>query len=166
MPDTDRKVLDQSSEIALGKVVARSWTVPFILQVAVISASFAMVLSGFAWWRTGSTKLIWPWLCGEQVMFEPTRIDFGQVSQNDVLERQIRVVNLSSKPLTLLGSQPSCGCISLEEFPIVVPVGKPHVLTLKIATPDKSGSFEHFIKFFSDESSRSSVVVKISGSVD
>ena len=75
------------------------------------------------------------------------------------------MVNLSSRPLTLLGSQPSCGCISLDDFPIVVPAGKPHVLTLKIGVSDKPEPFEYFVKFFSDDPGFSPVVVTVSGSV-
>ena len=165
MPDTDHQVLEEPSEIAVAKVAASSRALPFTVQVAVLTACFVMVLSGFAWWRTGSAELVWPWLRGDRVVFEPTRIDFGHVPQNQILEKQIRVVNLSSKPLTLLGSQPSCGCISLDEFPVAVPAGKPHVLTLKIATPDKSGSFEHFVTFFSDDDGYSSVIVTVSGVV-
>lgn len=165
MPDTDRQVLDAPSEIAVAKVAASSRTLPFMVQVAVITTFFAMVLSGFAWWQTGSVELVWPWLRGDRLVFEPTRIDFGQVPKTQILERQIRVLNLSSKPLMLLGSQPSCGCISLDEFPIVVSTGKPQLLTLKIATPEKAGAFEHFVKFFSDEPSSSIVVVTVAGSV-
>lgn len=98
-------------------------------------------------------------------MFQPTRIDFGQVPPNQTLEREIRVVNLASRSVTLLGSQPSCGCISLDEFPIVIAAGKSHLLKLKIAIPSKLGSFEHFMKFFSDASGHSSVIVTVNGFV-
>ncbi len=165
MLNTDQQVLDKPLEISVAKVTAKSRTLPFIIQVAVLSVLLAVALSGFAWWRTGSAELVWPWLRGERLVFQPTRIDFGQVPKAQILQRQIRVVNLSSKPLTLLGSQPSCGCISLDEFPIMVPAGKAHVLTLKIGTPEKAGSFEHFIKFFSDDQGYSSVVVTVSGVV-
>ena len=165
MLNTDQPVLDQPLETPVAKVTAKLRTLPFIIQVAVIFVLLAVALSGFAWWRTGSAELVWPWLRGDRLVFQPTRIDFGQVPKTQILERQLRVINLSSKPLTLLGSQPSCDCISLDEFPIVVPAGKPHVLTLKIGIPEKSGSFEHFIKFFSDDQDYSSVLVTVTGSV-
>ncbi len=165
MVNTDQPVLDQSLEPLIAKVATKSRTLSFIAQVAAMSALLAVGMFGFAWWQAGSVELVWPWLRGDRLVFEPTRIDFGQVPKTQILERQIRVANLSSKALTLLGSQPSCGCISLDEFPVVVLAGKPLVLTLKIETPDKSGSFEHIVKFFSDDPGRSSVVVKVAGSV-
>lgn len=165
MLNTAQQVLDQPLEILVVKATAKSQTLPFIAQVVAMSTLFAVGLSGFAWWQAGSVELVWPWLRGDRLVFEPTRIDFCQVPKTQILERQIRVANLSSKPLTLLGSQPSCGCISLDEFPIVVPASNPQVLTLKIATPEKSGSFEHFIKFFSDDQDNSVIVVTVSGVV-
>ena len=161
MLETDDQVLEETPEITsaavaapeitVTKVAASSRSFPLIVQVAAITVLLEVALLGFAWWRTGSSKLVWPWLRGDRVVFAPTRIDFGEVPQKQILERQIRVVNLSSKSVTLLGFQPSCRCISLDEFPIVVPAGKPHLLTLKIGTPEKSGAFEHVVKFFSDE---------------
>ena len=165
MLDTVPQVLDQPLQIPVAKATGKSRTLPFIAQVAAMSALFAVGLSGFAWWQAGSVELMWPWLRGDRLVFETTRIDFGQVAKSQILERRFRVVNLSSKPLTLLGSQPTCSCISLDEFPIVLPAGQPHVLTLKIGTPERSGAFEHFIKFFSDDPSSSSVVVTVTGSV-
>lgn len=106
-----------------------------------------------------------PWLRGERLLFEPTRVVLGDVPKSEIIERQLRVVNLSSHPLTLLGSQPSCGCISLDDFPIVVPPGQEHHLKLMLGTSAKTGPFEYFIKFFSDEPGYTSVVVTISGSV-
>ena len=165
MLNTVQPVLDQALETPATKVTVNSRTIPLLIQVAAMSALFAGGLAGFAWWQVGSVELVWPWLRGDRLVFGPTRIDFGQVPKTQLLERQIQVVNLSSKPLTLLGSQPSCGCISLDEFPIVVPAGKTHALTLKIGTPEKSGLFEHFIKFFSDDQSYTHIVVTVTGIV-
>ena len=170
MFNSDQQVLDQPLENPVAKILVveaptKSRAFAIFRQVAMICVLWAVGMFGFAWWQTGSAELAWPWLRGDRLVFEPMRIDFGQVPKAQVLERQLRVANLSSRPLTLLGSQPSCQCISLDEFPIVLPAGQPHVLTLKIGTPDKSGAFEHFIKFFSDDPSSSSVVVTVTGSV-
>ena len=162
---TDGHLLEESSERIVAKVAPSSRTLPLVAQVAGISVLFAVALFGYAWWQTGSVELVRPWLGGERLLFEPTRVVLGDVPKSEIIERQLRVVNLSSHPLTLLGSQPSCGCISLDDFPIVVPPGKEHHLKLKIGTSASSGSFEHHIKFFSDERGYTSVVVTISGSV-
>ena len=165
MLSADPQVLDLPQVVPVAKGTARSTMLMFMGQIVVMSSLFAVGLFGFAWWQAGSVVFVWPWLRGDLLVFEPARIDFGQVQKAQILERQLRVANLSSKALTLQGSQPSCGCISLDEFPILVPVGKTHLLTLKIGTPEKSGSFEHFIKFFSDQPGYSSVVITVTGVV-
>ena len=165
MLNVDQPFLNQPLETSFAAVEARSRTFPFIAQVVAMSALLAVGMFGFAWWQAGSVELVWPWLRGDRLVFEPMRIVFGPVPKTQILEPQLRAANLSSKPLTLLGSQPSCGCISLDEFPVVVPAGKQRVLTLKIVTPEKAGSFEHFITFFSDVRGCSSIVVSVSGVV-
>ena len=104
-------------------------------------------------------------LAGQRLLIEPTHLDVGAVEKASVLERELRVLNLGWKPFRLLGSQSSCGCISLDEFPIVVPAREGCTLKLEIGTSDKSGPFRHTIKFFSDTPGRISVVVPVTGIV-
>jgi len=120
---------------------------------------------GYARWRTESAELVLPWLQGQWLLFAETRIELGNVEKKETIERQIRVANLSAQPLTLLGSQKSCGCISMDEFPIEIQAGEDYPLQLKIGTSDKSGPFEHAIKFFMDESGHSAVTVTVTGKV-
>lgn len=137
----------------------------FVLQVAGITLLLAAVLVGFAWWQTGSIQLVWSWLRGQRLLLEPTEIVLADVRQNVIVEKQIRVVNVSSRPMTLLGSQPTCYCIAVGEFPVVVPPGKEYYLNVKISTSAQEGPFAHLIKFFTDEPGYSPIVVTISGSI-
>lgn len=141
------------------------WGRSVTVHVAGIALIVVAAVLGFARWQTGSSALVWPWLQGQRLLFEPTRIVLGDVPAKTVIDRQIRVVNVSSRPLSLLGSQKSCGCISLDEFPIVVPPGGDHQLQLKIGTSDKLEPVQHVIKFFSDEPGYSSVIVTVVGFV-
>jgi hypothetical protein len=109
--------------------------------------------------------LVGPYLAGQRLLFEPTHVVLGPIPKGtQVIEREIRVVNTASTDLRLLGSQKSCGCIALDEFPITIPAGKEQKLRLKIGMPREPVSFEHSIKFFSDDKAMSVVVVTISGS--
>jgi len=82
------------------------------------------------------------------------------------VERELRVINTGSDAIRLLGAQKTCGCIALDEFPITVPAGKERYLRVKIGMPREPSPFEHSIKFFFDARGYSSVVVKVSGSVE
>jgi hypothetical protein len=87
------------------------------------------------------------------------------VPAGKIIDRHIRVVNLSSSPLTLTGAQQSCGCITLNEFPITIHPGGEQRLELKIGVSRKPGPFTEAIKVFSDDQGSSSFVVKVTGSV-
>lgn len=145
--------------------VRRSGTLRFVIQVAAIALLLGAALIGFARWRTGSMGRVWPYLAGQRLFIEPVPVDLGDVEKSSVLERELRVLNLGSRPLTLLGSQRSCGCISLDKFPIVVPARGGCTLKLEVGTSNKSGPFTHTIKFFSDAPGRLSVVVPVTGIV-
>jgi hypothetical protein len=157
---------DESGEVIPATEIRSSSWRSFILQVSAIVVLFICVLVGHAFWRTGSMALVWPYLVGQRLLFDPTHLVLGAIPKGtQVMEREIRVVNAASTDLRLLGSQKSCGCIALNEFPIMIPAGDEQILRLKIGMPRQPASFEHSIKFFSDDAARSSVVVTISGFV-
>ncbi len=144
---------------------ASSWR-SFILQVSGITLLFVCLLGGYARWQTGSLALVWPYLAGQRLLFEPTRIGLGDIPQGtQSVEREVRVINSGSKPLRVLGGQRSCACVALDEFPILIPAGDEARLRLGIGMPREPMAFEYFIKFFSDESGFSPVVITIRGSI-
>ena len=113
----------------------------------------------------GSMGRVWPYLAGQRLLIEPMHLELGDVGKGKSLERELRVLNLGSKPVKLVGSQSSCGCVAMDEFPIVIPAGADYALKLKIGTSDKSGPFAHTVKFFSDAPGHMSVIVTVTGIV-
>jgi len=157
-------VTDESGEvISATDIRTASWR-SFILQVTGITLLFIGLVVGHAFWRTGSLAFVWPYLAGQRLLFEPTHLVLSEIPKGtQVVEREIRVVNAASTDLRLLGSQKSCGCIAMDHFPITVLAGKERKLRLKIGMPREPASFEHFVKFFSDDKAASTVVVTVSG---
>ena len=143
----------------------RSGTLVFVIQVAAIALLLGAVVVGFARWRTGSMGRVWPYLAGQRLLIEPMHLELGDVGKGESLERELRVLNLGSKPVKLLGSQNSCGCVSLDDFPIEVPGGAELSLRLGIGTPSEPSVFEHTVKLFSSERGYTTVVVTVSGKV-
>ncbi len=141
----------------------RSGTLLFVIQVTAIALLLGAVVVGFARWRTGSMGLVWPYLAGQRLLVEPTHLDLGDVGRGEALERELRILNLGSKPLKLVGSQNSCGCIAMDDFPIEIAGGGKRSLRLGIGTPVEPSEFEHTVKLFSSERGYSVVVVTISG---
>jgi Protein of unknown function (DUF1573) len=135
------------------------------LQVAALTMLFGTMLVGFAWLKTGSLAHAWPWLHGQKLLFEPMRVELGGIERSKILDRSIRVTNPSSKPLSLLGAQRSCNCMTLEEFPLTIPAGKSHDLLLKVASGSGPGAFEYSIKFFTNAPGPPLIVI-VSGEVE
>ena len=161
---TDGTIVTSSTSVVLPNPQGTS-RCSFVAQVAVIALLMLVVLFGYGRWRTGSLELVWPWLMGQQLLFSRTHIDIGKVSANQMIEKQIRVVNVSSAPISLLGSQKSCRCLELDDFPLQIEPGTSRVLHIKIAIGMKTGNFAHSLKFFSDEKGYSYVIVPVTGSI-
>ena len=98
--------------------------------------------------QTGDFKLGWPWLTGQRLVFKPTQIELGTVEGEKWIETEVYVINLSKTPVKILGSQKSCGCIGVGEFPVEIPANTTHSLKIRYATLNKPGTFEHFVKYF------------------
>jgi hypothetical protein len=128
------------------------------------TAVFAALIVGWARWQTGSFSLVWPYLQGERLLFDPLHVVIDNAPAGTIVERSIRVLNRSFSDVKLVGSQPSCGCITLNEFPVVIPAGGDYTLTLKIGIPDEPGSFEHTVKLFTDAAGYGPVIALVSGS--
>jgi len=136
------------------------------MQVVMIAMIMLAMLFGYGRWRTGSFHMVWPWLMGRQLVFSPIQIELGSLSPNQMIEKQIRVNNVSSTQLSILGSQKSCGCIGLDEFPIEIDGGESQDLRIRIVAGKTAGEFEHHVKFFTNSSSGNVEVVTVAGIVD
>lgn len=156
-------VTNESGEVIPAAAVRPSSWRSFILQVIGIALFLFSLLVAHALYQTGSVQMVWPYFCGQRLLFDTTSLDLGKLSAGTVVERELSVCNVSSSELTLLGSQKSCGCIALEEFPIVIPAATERKVRLKIGLPRGPGSFLHTIKFFTDDKPKSTVVVTVSG---
>lgn len=154
---------EEPSESCSTKGGRRSGPLLFAVQVAAMALLLGAALVGFARWRTGSMGLVWPYLAGQRLFVEPTHLDLGDVGKGKALQGELRVLNLGSKPLRLVGSQSSCGCIAMGEFPVEIPGRAERSLRLKISTPREPSMFEHTVKLFTSEQGYSIVLVTVSG---
>ncbi len=140
----------------------RRWARPLAETVGWIGL-FAALFVGWAWYQTGTLSLIAPYLKGERLLFDPLHVVIDNAPAETVVERTVHVLNRTSSPVTLLGSQPSCGCITLNRFPVEIPAGQGYELQLKVGIPSASGRFEHTIKMFTTHQGSRSYVITVSG---
>ena len=152
------------TDSSVGPVDSRSPLVQWI-QIAVLTLLIGCTFLGIGWWRSGGMATSWAYLQGERLIFTPANIIIENAKPGDTVERTIVVKNLSSKTVTLIGSQESCGCITLNDFPIKI---KPHSqfdLRLKIGIPNKAEGFDNFVKVFTDMEGMLSVEINITGNL-
>lgn len=144
--------------------IARRWRPA--LQVIGLSLWIAMTIVGYAWYRTGSGALVLPYLKGQTLLFEPKEIELRSIRQGATVEKYVRVLNLAEKETRLVGAQVSCGCLTTEELPVVIPPGSERQFAIRINMA-KPGDFEHMIRVFSDdERASSSSFIRIRGTVE
>lgn len=154
---------DVNSTIQISPKVAHG---SLFWKFAVLAILFPLVLVAFARWRTGSFAMVPPYLAGQRLIFETTQHDVGVVKLGtESVDICISILNSGSKDLQLLGAHRSCGCISLDEFPLVIPANSVKNLKVSIGLPTAERSFSLFIKFFSDDSVKPFEKITISGSV-
>jgi hypothetical protein len=94
----------------------RSRPLSFVMQVAGITVLLGAAIVGLAQWRTGSMQLVFPYFGGQRLPFETTRVVLDKVPQGEIVAREVRVVNLSSDELTLLGALVDIGSPSHSTF--------------------------------------------------
>jgi len=136
---------DSSGEQGASRNSIAQW-----LQIAVLTLLIGCFFFGIGWWRSGDMAASLAYLQGERLIFTPANLIIEDAKPGEVVERTVVVKNLSNKTITLLGSQKSCGCITLDQFPIKIKPHQKHELKIKIATPKKPEKFENFVKVFTD----------------
>lgn len=103
------------------------------------------------------TTQLW---AAQQVTATPLWLDdlvVGTSQQSDVT-----LTNISNSPVTVVGADKSCGCITLNLKPLVIDPGDEAKLSVLI-TPTRSGPFHHRLIYFLDSQHQQRVHVEILG---
>jgi Protein of unknown function (DUF1573) len=121
------------------------------LFITILFTMTSVVLTaGWGSLRSGSPRLLLPYLSGERLLITPTTLQLGNLKGSDVAEATVLFVNRTGKNVTVVGAQKSCSCIKTEELPVTVPDGGSRELHLEIHIAKRSGSFRESVKFFTD----------------
>lgn len=118
---------------------------------------------GFAAYRAGSFSRALPYLMGQRFFVAESKIHLGELVCGAEAESSIRLINLGSKPISIIGARKSCGCIALESVPFEVSAGSTRPLKLKVKIPDGVGKFAHTIELYVADQGFSSFHVVLFG---
>jgi hypothetical protein len=136
-----------------------------VQRVLALALIFLGIVFGWAYLQTRSAALVIPLLSGERLLVEPTAISLGQQKPRAVSERNVRIVNLTSDKVTVLGAERSCGCITMDDFPLLIPAGESREVHLKIHINRDSGEYDESVKFFTDYSEMRAFEVTVRAAV-
>lgn len=136
---------------------------PFWVDVTAIAIVFSLAIFCFTWWKTNSLFHVLPYLRGQYLAIEPIEVNIGVVPAGTEVESIVRVSNFGSQSRTLVGSQRSCSCITLDELPVEIPAGEHRDINFVVSMPRKPSSFEHLFLLYTDAKDYSPLQVKIVG---
>lgn len=84
-------------------------------------------------------------------MISPQTLDVGSGSENEQRNYRLELVNLSARPITILGAKASCGCILVkDELPLEIPGHGSEWLSGTVTFTGKSDDLVHSITVYSD----------------
>jgi hypothetical protein len=142
------------------------WRDGRLLRLLVMLVLPAMLPFAYATWRTGSPLRTIPYLTGQRLMFDVSKIDLGTIDLGtEKLIVPVHVQNTADKEMRLLGAYLSCGCMSLEELPLTIPARSNRRVEINLTLPDAETDFTLSVKFFSDDPVSPSTHVLLSGRV-
>lgn len=97
--------------------------------------------------RFGSITAGIAWLNGESLVSGTSVATFDKLDPGATYSTSFRLQNLTAKPVTLLGADTGCSCLSVKELPLVIPPYSRHELTVAIR-PDASDAGTTVLRTF------------------
>jgi hypothetical protein len=129
---------------------------PWIKTALYTIAFVALLLTGLATYgvsRFGSVRALVALLRGRILIVEPECIDVGQLKPREHVSFGVRLRNLASRPIKVLGSHsiPSCGCLVAHELPLELAAGEVKEVPIHLSAPaDGMDNFEIAIVFYTN----------------
>jgi hypothetical protein len=133
-----------------------------------ILLAFLVVLVGVGTWgyyEFGSWETTLDWLRGERLLIRPSAISLGEVCRGEEREVMLQVVNCTAKDIWLVGGGSSCGCLTLNRFPVCIPAKGRQELTIKIRVISKTAEFYQLVQYYTDDEERPILIVPIRGHI-
>jgi hypothetical protein len=107
-------------------------------------------LLGYGLFRFGSVEALRLSLQGHALHVEPAEISVGDLQPREQITVPVRLRNLTSGPLRVLGSHSTCGClVAGEGLPTELASGEVRELTVQVVAPAKGpAEFETVVTFY------------------
>jgi len=142
----------------------RSWLRWFLR--ACLGAAIMLVAVYLIVWRwLGAPEAAWALLHGDEIIVIPATVDVGDCSLGDVKELELRVVSLSSSPVTLTGMYTSCSCVLASSLPIHLDGRGASTLRLTIHASGDQGNFTRQAVLYTDSKVSPELPIMVVGTI-
>jgi hypothetical protein len=117
-------------------------------------------------WRwLGTPDVAWALLQGDEVVVVPMAIDVGDCLAGEVKELELRVVSMSSTPVTLTGMYTSCSCLLASSLPIHLDGRGESTLRLTIHASGDPGKFTRQAVLYTDSKVSAELPITVVGKI-
>lgn len=104
-------------------------------------------------------------LAGRDLVAEPAGVDVGTGRDGEQTAVDIRIRNLTLRPIKVLGVVSACSCIQIVESPLEVGPRSAESVRVKVAFTGQPGSFSQTIDLYTDAPGQYRLMVPIRGAV-
>ncbi len=123
----------------------------FVGTVAALFMAFPSLSEGLTFLR------------GESLTIEPSVVEVGNGEAGELRDFSLTIHNHTSRPISLVGGQAACGCITTEELPLDVPAGESRTIACKFHFRRTVGKFHYPYTLYTNDGSYSVVVARVAG---
>jgi hypothetical protein len=122
--------------------------IPRVLMGSVAASGLLILCSAVVY---GSVEAGLARLRGEPLVVEPSYVEFDDAAPGATVKRQIRIRNLTSHPIHLIGGTSDCSCATTAGLPIAVAPGGFVDLPIRLAIPSGTeGQFTRTAEIWTD----------------
>ena len=118
-----------------------------VLSSFIGAVALFLLLFAFGAYYFGGIGQFMAFVNGQPLYLSPRQIDLGSHEPGTEVPAVIKLTNLASKEISVVGARTSCDCALPEGIPIAVPPGKIIDLDIKVRLPKYESSYDQTIIF-------------------
>jgi len=119
------------------------------LKILLTTGAILGIGLGLGWLRCGSLQGTIAALQGQSVIAEPGSLWVGDVEPGAPLHVNVRLRNLTAKPVRVIGGHSDCGCTMTDRWPLELPPGESTEVPLALKAPlNRTERFQLAVEFY------------------
>lgn len=118
-----------------------------LTTAAVLLAGGVCLLVG----QSGSVSLALAKLRGDRLLITPPVADLGSHTAGSLVHAQVAIINITERPLRLVGGTTDCRCITTADLPVTVPPGGSVTIRIQVGFGGHPGRFRRGYWLWTDD---------------